>query len=188
MISREDYHNTLDMDRFDAANKIVFENEGGSKQTNDKTDPGGLTKYGISKANNPDVDVANLDEAGAKKIAKAEYWDKYKIDLIKDDSLATHLYDMVYVQGKRGVRALQKAIQDAGVNIKVDGMMGSDTADALKVAAEKVGNKKIHELMASNRLKQFETIQSKNPEAYEKYKGGWTNRTMKMLDLFTKEK
>lgn len=169
--------------KFNRVTDIVFENEGGSKMTDDPDDPGGLTKFGISKVNNPDIDVANLTEEEARAIAKERYWDAYKINLIKNDSVAAHLYDMVFVQGKRGVRALQAAVKEAGVDVDVDGFMGRDTAEAIDEAIERVGEKKLHQLIAENRLKQFE-----KSDKWDKYHKGWTNRTFKMLDLFTKGK
>jgi len=42
--------------------KEVLRREGGAKLTKDPDDPGGVTKYGISKRSNPDVDVENLTE------------------------------------------------------------------------------------------------------------------------------
>lgn len=195
MPSREEYmadkplpYEQEELDRFEKAAKIVFKNEGGSKLTDYKKDPGGLTKFGFSKKNHPDLDIANLTEEDAKKLAKERYWDEYKINLIENDSVATHLYDMIYVQGKRGVRALQQAAKSAGEDLEVDGLMGQDTANAVKKAIEKVGEKKFHKLIAEKRLHQFESIKDINKEAYEEYIGGWTNRTVNMLDLFTKEK
>ena len=172
-----------DKDRFNAAVDIIFENEGGSKLTDDPNDLGGLTKFGISRKNNPDIDVANLTYAEAAKIAKERYWDKFKINMIKNDSVATHLYDMVFAQGYNGVKALQEAVKETGINIVVDGGMGKDTAKAVEEAIEKVGENKFHHLIAENRIKQFE-----KSESWEEYHKGWTNRTFKMLDLFTKRK
>ncbi len=53
----------------DALTKIL-QLEGGSKLV---SDTGGLTKYGISKNANPDVDVANLTEAQARDIYMKRY-------------------------------------------------------------------------------------------------------------------
>ncbi|MET0218185.1 MAG: glycosyl hydrolase 108 family protein [Burkholderiales bacterium] len=47
--------------------------EGGA-QVVDNRDGGGTTKFGITKRNNPDVDVANLTLAQASSIAKDRYW------------------------------------------------------------------------------------------------------------------
>ncbi len=55
--------------------------EGGSKITDDPDDPGGLTKYGLSKRANPDLDIANLTEDQAKEIYKERYWNKVALEL-----------------------------------------------------------------------------------------------------------
>lgn len=47
--------------------------EGGA-QVVDNRDGGGTTKFGITKRNNPDVDVANLTFGQAKQIAESRYW------------------------------------------------------------------------------------------------------------------
>ncbi len=47
--------------------------EGGA-QVVDNRDGGGTTKFGITKRNNPDVDVANLSFGQAKGIAQSRYW------------------------------------------------------------------------------------------------------------------
>jgi lysozyme family protein len=43
---------------------------------NDPADPGGATKYGISKKAYPDVDIVNLTIEEAKAIYERDYWDK----------------------------------------------------------------------------------------------------------------
>jgi lysozyme family protein len=52
--------------------------EGG--YVNDPDDPGGETKWGISKRYHPDEDIANLTPERAAEIYKDEYWDKCGCD------------------------------------------------------------------------------------------------------------
>ena len=44
----------------------------------DSRDPGGETKFGISKRAHPDLDIANLtrDQAGA--VYRRDYWDRLR--------------------------------------------------------------------------------------------------------------
>lgn len=63
---------------WDKAIDFVLSIEGG--YVNDKADPGGETKYGISKQSYPNVDIANLTEAEAKEIYKKDYWDTCNCD------------------------------------------------------------------------------------------------------------
>ncbi len=59
-------------ENFGRAIEFVLRWEGG--YSNDPSDPGGETKYGISKRAHPDVDIANLTLEDAKTIYRAEYW------------------------------------------------------------------------------------------------------------------
>ena len=52
--------------------KFTLKWEGG--YSNDPQDPGGETKYGISKRNHPKVDIKNLTFEGAVAIYNTEYW------------------------------------------------------------------------------------------------------------------
>lgn len=63
---------------FDQAVGMVLKHEGG--YVNDPTDPGGETKYGISKRAYPKVDIASLTVDGAKAIYKRDYWDAIGAD------------------------------------------------------------------------------------------------------------
>jgi lysozyme family protein len=57
---------------FEQALKFVLEREGG--YVNDPLDPGGETKYGISKKSYPNVDIRNLTPELAGSIYQADYW------------------------------------------------------------------------------------------------------------------
>lgn len=59
---------------FDTAVAFVLKHEGG--YVNDPKDPGGETKYGISKRAYPGLDIKALTEDGAKAIYRRDYWDK----------------------------------------------------------------------------------------------------------------
>lgn len=63
---------------WEKAIEFVLSIEGG--YVNDPSDPGGETKYGISKRSYPNVDIKNLTEAGAKEIYKKDYWDACNCD------------------------------------------------------------------------------------------------------------
>lgn len=52
----------------------------GGGYTNDPTDPGGETKYGIAKHSHPDVDIKNLTLDQAKAIYFDEYWLRNRCD------------------------------------------------------------------------------------------------------------
>ena len=65
---------------FYLAMSFVHKWEGGEKYTNDSQDPGGETKYGISKRAYPDVDIKSLTKTEAEKLYLNDYWLKIGAD------------------------------------------------------------------------------------------------------------
>ena len=59
-------------ENFPAAVAFVLAREGG--YVNDPRDPGGETKFGISKRSYPNEDIANLTADRAKEIYFSDYW------------------------------------------------------------------------------------------------------------------
>ena len=68
---------------------------------NDPRDPGGETKFGISKRAHPNEDITNLTYERALEIYKTEYWDAHQLDS-KPDVWALFLLDS-FVQHNPGV-------------------------------------------------------------------------------------
>src|SRR5690606_2973445 len=67
--------NTVMNELFLHAVEVVLEHEGG--YVHDPHDPGGETKFGISKRQYPDLDIANLTREQAIEIYRRDWWDKY---------------------------------------------------------------------------------------------------------------
>jgi len=110
----------------------VIEREGGATITNDSDDPGGLTKYGISKRSNPDLDIENLTLEEAIDIYKERYWVPSKASRLEFE-LAESYFDMVVNAGKRrAIKILQEACNHKGHALVVDGMIGKATIGACK--------------------------------------------------------
>ena len=63
---------------FETALKFVLKWEGG--YSNDPNDPGGETKYGISKRSYPELDISKLTLKQAKEIYYQNYWLKIGCD------------------------------------------------------------------------------------------------------------
>ncbi len=61
-------------DNFERAVAFILRHEGG--YVNDLRDPGGETKFGISKRAYPHLDIKGLTEAEAKEIYRKDYWDR----------------------------------------------------------------------------------------------------------------
>lgn len=62
------------MDKFERATAFVLRHEGG--YVNDPRDPGGETKYGISKRAYPMLNIKDLSIEDVKIIYRKDYWDK----------------------------------------------------------------------------------------------------------------
>ena len=101
--------------------------EGG--YVNNPADPGGATKYGISQASYPNVDIANLTLEEAQAIYMDDYWKAVQGDALPP-SVAGVLFDGAVNQGQ-GWAA--KALQSA-VGVSTDGVLGPKTMAAVKSA------------------------------------------------------
>lgn len=78
------------MDNFDRCIPFVLKWEGG--YVNHPDDPGGETKYGISKRAYPDLDIKSLTLDDAKSIYRRDYWDASNCDSF-DLPLAVVVFD-----------------------------------------------------------------------------------------------
>lgn len=122
------------MTAFDDALKITLKWEGG--YSDNSHDPGGETRFGISKRAYPDLDIENLTEDEAREIYRRDYWDAVSGDLLPP-GVSTVVFDCAVNLGpNRAVKFLQLA-----VGAKADGVIGPLTLAA-------IAGKPRHELMA----------------------------------------
>lgn len=111
------------MNAFDKAVTFVLSVEG--NYSNDPADPGGETKYGISKASFPDIDIKNLTRDQAIEIYRTQFWNRCNCDMIPAQ-LGMVLFDSAINQGpSTAIRMLQKSL-----NVTADGVMGPSTIAA----------------------------------------------------------
>ena len=128
------------MSVFDNAFKVVVGEEGG--YTNNPADPGNWTggrcnagkcagtKFGISAAAYPHLDIADLQLDEAKAIYKSDYWDRVCCDQLPP-AIALLVFDASVNSGPdRAARWLQTAL-----NVKVDGAVGPVTLAAAQQCA-----------------------------------------------------
>jgi lysozyme family protein len=115
------------MANFETIVKLIIKHEGG--YVDHPSDPGGETKYGISKRAYPDVDIKNLTEEDAIEIYRKDYWDRIKGDLLPVP-IGILILDWAVNSGvSRAVKALQTA-----VGADADGILGSRTVAAVTEA------------------------------------------------------
>lgn len=93
---------------FEESVKHVLSHEGG--YVNDPDDPGGETKYGISKRAYPNLDIANLTREDAKAIYKRDYWDAIGADNLP----ASVRYAAFDTAVNMGVGAAKKLLRESG--------------------------------------------------------------------------
>lgn len=152
---------------FEACFGELMKSEGG--YVNDPKDPGGETKYGISKRAYPEEDIKALTKDRAKFLFKRDYWNPCKCDLLPD-ALAVCVSDAAYNSGNlQAVKWLQRAI-GAGV----DGLIGNQTLSManrcdVSAAVEKYCSERV------NFLKKLKN--------WERFGKGWALRVNKVEDL-----
>lgn len=105
---------------YDKAFKIIIGHEGG--YVNDPKDPGGETKYGVSKRAYPNVDIANLTLDDAKKIYRKDYWDACRCEELPG-KIKLMVFDTAVNQG---VRTAIKLLQQSA-KCDADGLIGPNT-------------------------------------------------------------
>jgi len=109
---------------FDEAFDILIGHEGGHVDHPD--DPGGETKYGISKRSYPEVNIAGLTLDEAKAIYRADYWDRVRADELPSE-LRFLLFDAAVNAGvAQSIKWLQRA-----VGARDDGVIGPITLAAI---------------------------------------------------------
>ncbi|MCG6552497.1 MAG: hypothetical protein L7F77_09230 [Candidatus Magnetominusculus sp. LBB02] len=103
-------------DKFERSIKFVLQAEGG--YVNDPHDPGGETKYGISKRMHKDVDIKNLTVEEAKAIYYKDYWTYMKCEDIEWPICLAH-FDAAVNCGFGGARKwLAESNNDANEYLK----------------------------------------------------------------------
>jgi hypothetical protein len=129
---------------FAVAIQTVLKHEGGF--SDNKNDPGGITNYGISlrylKSEKMDLnadgkydykDIRQLNVDKAKKIYFDKWWNKYQYYKIKNQQVATKIFDMSVNMGSdRAHKILKKAINAIVIeDIPVDGRLDTSTINTI---------------------------------------------------------
>ena len=115
---------------FDIAIEKTLAHEGG--YVHDPKDPGGQTKFGISKRAYPHLHISTLTREQAIEIYRRDYWQAPGFDRIHSQKIAAKLFDLGVNMGTTtAVRLLQRAINRFGNDLAVDGKLGPITATAV---------------------------------------------------------
>lgn len=147
---------------FEDAVEIVLDFEGG--YVFDANDPGGETKFGISKRAYPQWDIKNLTKEKAISIYKHDYWDPVGCDKLPP-ALRLLVFDCAVNQGQTVARKLlQKAL-----GVIQDGILGPVTFDALK----DINEMQIVDRYAKARLDRYTSLPH-----WKHYGKGWSRRLL----------
>lgn len=152
----------------------VIAREGGSKITRDPHDPGGVTKYGISKKAYPDEDIENLTFERARLLYEQRLL-RANLDKILDPYLRELVFDFhVHSDpweggGAQSIRVLQRL-----VGTKPDGVLGPVTLQAVNRMTH---NPDIYRAYSRERLIFLARLVQNRPTSI-KYLTGWISRVL----------
>ena len=150
---------------FSSVVKMVLHHEGG--YVNHPEDPGGETKYGISKRAYPDVDIAELTEEDASSIYKRDYWDRIKGD---DLPVGVACVVMDYAVNS-GISRASKALQGVCGIRNGDGIIGPHTLSAVWVTTRNYGEQYVIDAVTEQRQEFIRAL-----SIYETFGRGWERR------------
>lgn len=94
---------------FEKAVERVLKTEGG--YVNDPDDSGGETKYGISQAAYPSLDIKKLTQDDARAIYREDYWNAIKADQLPED-IREAAFDAAVNHGVGWARAALKEVDN----------------------------------------------------------------------------
>ncbi|QOR55199.1 MAG: hypothetical protein SHS37scaffold296_16 [Burkholderiales phage 68_11] len=150
---------------FDQAFERVLGHEGG--YVNDPRDPGGETKFGISRLAYPGEDIAGMTIERAREIYRRDYWGPAGCDAVPDGAKLP-LFDAAVNSGvKTAIKLLQRA---AGVS--PDGILGPLTLQAL----QSMPAPRLVARLAGQRLALLVSLPT-----WSTYSRGWTLRVVDQL-------
>lgn len=156
---------------------IIFRWEGG--YANNKHDHGGPTNMGVTlstwkqigydKDGDGDIDIDDIKLLTKNDVmfVLRRYWNRWKADDIKNQSIANILVDWVWGSGKWGIVYPQQLL-----GVKADGIVGPKTLAAVN---NYPNQKELFDKIKSRREKHFRDICKKDNTQYTNL-NGWLNR------------
>jgi len=147
---------------FDLAVKRVIKSEGG--YVNDPKDPGGETKYGISKRAYPDVDIAAMSLEYAERLYRRDYWVKLPT---LPEPLDYLVFDFAVNAGVgRAIKVLQITLK-----VTPDGHFGAKS----KAALSKYSTEDLCINFSAERACYYASL---NDDLVDRFGRGWMRRVM----------
>ena len=158
--------------------KTMYFETGGDKSGAyhiDKDDPGGETKWGISKAAHPETDIKNLTYKEATEIYRSLYYSVF-YEVIQSEKIAFKVFDMGVLNGPRtATKLLQRAINKLGIaTLRVDGLFGPMTLTAVNMSLAQGTDEQLYTKYVQLLCDRFKRI-ALNPFR-RKFLKGWLKR------------
>ena len=150
---------------FETVVHMVLEHEGG--YVNHPSDPGGETKYGISKRAYPDVDIAELTEDDAADLYKRDYWDRIKGD---DLPVGVACVVMDYAVNS-GISRASKALQSVCGIANGDGIIGPASLNAVWTTVKNTSEEDVITAVTEQRQGFIRAL-----SIYDTFGKGWERR------------
>lgn len=147
----------------------LIEREGG--YVNDPKDPGGETKFGISKRAYPHLDIASLTEADAAGIYERDYWLSPGINRLGTLRGEAVLDFAVNAGQAQAIRTLQRSLR-----VTADGKLGPQTVAAACAKTPRA----LGISFALERLLFYVSTILARPTSV-KYIRGWFKRTLEVM-------
>ncbi len=142
----------------------IFEYEGGGQLSDDPSDPGSLTRWGISQASFPRTDINALTKDDALLIYRRYFWEK-----LHCDELPVVLAPAVMDTGvNMGVYAAISLLQSA-LGVHQDGILGPITLGAAKQS----NGPSVLKEMLTKRIMRYTTLTT-----FQNFGLGWVRRAL----------
>ena len=149
---------------FEDAFRFTIEREGG--YSDHPSDRGGPTRWGISSAAYPDVDLEALTIEDARKIMRRDFWQANQCDALPYP-VALIVFDWGVNSGaRRAARALQERL-----GVRLDGIIGPKTL----YAAHAADSKALCTELLAYRARMYVELAEHDPRQME-FLAGWMRR------------
>lgn len=129
------------------------------------------TKYGISAAKYPDLDIENLTEQQAEAIYKQDYWDKCRCNDLPP-ALAVMMFDAAVQHGADENPNDAPAMLQRAIGSVPDGKIGPKTIEA----AQKINTHRALRNLSAERAVYYSSLRN-----WPIYKEGWMKRLMEQV-------
>lgn len=168
----------LAMAKIEILSPFILSFEGG--YVNHPNDKGGPTNKGVTiatwrrvgydKDGDGDIDVDDLrlltDKDVVERVMRPHYWNRWRADEIRSQSLANILVDWVWASGKHGIVIPQRLL-----GVTADGVVGPKTLAALNAR----NDQEFFKELKARRTAFIESICNQTP-SQRAFRAGWLRR------------